>query len=322
MAKKDQLYLGIDLGGTNIQAGLLGADGKLTGTDRLKTKADGGADTVIKRIAKLTDSVLDKAGVKPDDVAGLGIGAPGAVNHKKGVVLNAVNLRWTDFPLAKVLEKELGIPVVVDNDVNVGTWGEYMAGAGKDYDELMGIFVGTGIGGGFVLGGELYHGALMTAGEVGHTVIRGDAPLGQRTLENLASRTNIVNQLKQLILSNHPSVISKLTDGDLDKVRSKILAEAFKQNDDLTLEVIGQAAHYLGASIANAVTLLSLPCVVVGGGLTEALQEDWISLIRDVFEEYVFPPELSKCKIVASKLGDDAGIIGAALLAKQRLEKD
>ena len=322
MAKKDQLYLGIDLGGTNIQAGLLAGKDQLLNTHRLKTKADGGEEVVLSRIVKLVHEVLEKQGVKLDEVAGLGIGAPGAVNHKKGLVINAVNLRWTDFPLAKTLEKELGIPVVVDNDVNVGTWGEYMAGAGKDYDELMGIFVGTGIGGGFVLDGELYHGALMTAGEVGHTVIQADAPLGRRTVENLASRTNIVNQIKQLILSNHPSMISKITDGDLDKVRSKILAEAFEKDDELTREVIGQAAHDIGVTIANAVTLLSLPCVVVGGGLTEALEKPWIELIRDVFDEYVFPRELSKCKIVASKLGDDAGIIGAALLAKQRLEKD
>ncbi len=322
MAKKDRLYLGIDLGGTNIQAGLLDADHKLLASDRLKTKADGGEDAVVKRIVKVVDTVLAKADVKITDVDGLGIGAPGAVNHKKGIVINAVNLRWTDFPLGKQLEKELGIPIVVDNDVNVGTWGEYMAGAGKGHDELLGIFVGTGIGGGLVLNGDLYHGHHLTAGEIGHTVLKADAGLGRRTLENLASRTNIVNQLKQLILANHPSLISELTEGDLARVRSKILAEAFKKEDELTQIVIGQAASYIGVAIANTVTLLSLPCVVVGGGVTEALQTDWIELIRDVFEEYVFPPELSKCKIVASKLGDDAGTIGAALLAKQRLEKD
>lgn len=322
MAKSDKAYIGVDLGGTNIQAGVLDAGGKLLATDRVKTKADGGEDVVVKRIVKVTQAVLEKAGVKPEDVGGLGIGAPGAINHKKGIVINAVNLRWTDFPLAKVLEKELALPIVVDNDVNVGTWGEYKAGAGKGYDDLMGIFVGTGIGGGFVLNGALYHGAMMTAGEVGHTVLRADAPLGQRTLENLASRTNIVNQLKLLIQSNHTSIISELTQGDLDKVRSKILAEAYQREDNLTVRIIGQAAHYLGVSIANAVTLLSLPCIVVGGGVTEALQNDWITLIRDVYEEYVFPPGHSKCKIVASKLGDDAGIIGAALLAKLRLEKD
>ncbi len=322
MAKSDKAYIGVDLGGTNIQAGLLDADGKLIVSDRLKTKADGGEDMVVKRIAKVTLTVLEQADIKPEEIGGLGIGAPGAVNHKKGVVINAVNLRWTDFPLAKVLEEELGIPIIVDNDVNVGTWGEYKAGAGKGYDDLMGIFVGTGIGGGFILDGALYHGAMMTAGEVGHTVLRADAPLGQRTLENLASRTNIVNQLRQLILANHASVITELTQGDLDKVRSKILAEAYQQKDDLTMRVIGQAAHYLGVTIANVVTLLSLPCIVVGGGLTEALQNDWITLIREVYEEYVFPPGHSKCKIVASQLGDDAGIIGAALLAKQRLEKD
>jgi glucokinase len=322
MAKNDQPFVGIDLGGTNIQAGVLGGNEKLIVTDRTKTKADGGTDTVIARIVKLVDSILEQAKLSRKDVGAVGIGAPGAINYKKGIVLNAVNLRWTDFPLAKALEKELGVPVIVDNDVNVGTWGEHQAGAGKGYDELMGIFVGTGIGGGFVLHGNLYHGSLLTAGEVGHTVIRADAPLGRRTLENVASRTSIVNLLKQLILSNHPSIITELTGGDLEKVRSKVLAEAFNRQDELTHQVIGQAAHYIGVTIANAVTLLSLPCVVVGGGVTEALGDPWIKLIRDVFDEYVFPRELSKCKIVASKLGDDAGIIGAALLAKQRLEKD
>lgn len=322
MAKNGKAYIGIDLGGTNIQAGLLDAGGKIVAGDRLKTKADGGEDAVVKRIAKVALTVLEKAGVKPEEVGGLGIGAPGAVNHTKGIVIEAVNLRWTNFPLAKVLQKELGIPVVVDNDVNVGAWGEYKAGAGKGYDDMMGIFVGTGIGGGFILNGELYHGAMMTAGEVGHTVLRADAPLGQRTLENLASRTNIVNQITQLILANHTSLITDLTEGNMSRVRSKILAEAFKQKDELTARVIGQAAHYLGVTIANVVTLLSLPCVVVGGGVTEALQNDWITLIREVYDEYVFPPGHSKCKIVASELGDDAGIIGAALLAKQRLEKD
>ncbi len=322
MAKNDKAYVGIDLGGTNIQAGVLDAKGKLLKTNKTKTKAESGSDSVVKRIADLTRDLLADAGVELKQIGGLGIGAPGAVNHKTGLVINAVNLRWNNYPLADALKKELGVPVVVDNDVNVGAWGEYKAGAGKGHDDMMAVFVGTGIGGGFVLNGELYHGSLLTAGEIGHTVIRGDAPLGQRTLENLGSRANIVNQLQQLIQSNHKSVISDMTDGDMSKVKSRILADAFSQGDPLTRQVIGQAGHYLGVTVANVVTLLSLPCVVVGGGLTEALQDNWIALIREVYEKYVFPQELSACKIVASELGDDAGIMGAALLAKQRLELD
>ena len=322
MAKSGKAYVGIDLGGTNIQAGLLDGDGKLVQTAKTKTKPETGSDAVVKRIADLTSDLLDKAKVKLNDVGGVGIGAPGAVNHKQGVVITAVNLCWNDYPLAKALKKAVGLPLVVDNDVNVGAWGEYKAGAGRGHDDMMAVFVGTGIGGGFVLNGELYHGALMTAGEIGHTIIRGDAPLGQRTLENLASRANIVNQLQQLVQSNHESLVAELTEGDFGRVKSKVLAEAFVKKDELTQQVIGQAAHYLGVAIANTVTLLSLPCVVVGGGLTEALQNDWIELIRDVYEKYVFPSELKVCKILASELGDDAGIIGAALLAKQRLEQD
>jgi len=322
MPKNGKVYVGVDLGGTNVQIGLLDGDGKLIQSGKAKTKAEAGADAVIGRIGKLTRDVVEKAGLMMNDVAGLGIGAPGAIDHKKGRVITAVNLRWDNVPLADALKKEVGVPVVIDNDVNVGAWGEHKAGAGKGFDDLMAVFVGTGIGGGFVLGGELYHGSLMTAGEIGHTVIRADSPRGLRTLENLASRSNIVNQLRQLIDANHASEISDLTSGDLSKVKSKILAEAFRSGDDLTKEVIGQAAHYLGVSIANTVTLLSLPCVVVGGGLTEALGDDWIVLIREVYSKYVFPQELSKCKIVASKLGDDAGTIGAALLAKQWLGND
>ena len=322
MAKQGKAYIGIDLGGTNIQAGLIDADGKLVQTGKTKTKPEGGADAVIERIAKLAGEVQEKSGVKAEAVGGLGIGAPGAVDPSDGTVITAVNLRWDNIPLAKALKKATDHTVVVDNDVNVGAWGEYKAGAGRGHDDMMAVFVGTGIGGGFVLNGQLYHGSMKTAGEIGHTVIKADGPLGQRTLENLASRTSIVNQLRQLILSNHPSVLSDLVDGDFERVKSKILAEAFVKNDGLTRSVIGQAAHYLGVTIANAVTLLSLPCVVVGGGLTEALQDDWIQLIRDVYEEYVFPSGLKACRIVASELGDDAGLIGAALLAKQRLEKD
>ncbi|GAB4197224.1 MAG: ROK family protein [Phycisphaeraceae bacterium] len=322
MTPTNTTYVGVDLGGTNIQAGILDDDGKLLASDKIKTKAENGPEAVIDRIAKLADDLIKQAGVSREQVGGLGIEAPGAVDYKQGLVLNAVNLRWNHVPLGQHLQDRLGIPVVVDNDVNVGTWGEYKAGAGRGHEELMGIFVGTGIGGAFILHGRLYHGSLMTAGEIGHTVLRADAPLGQRTLENLASRTSITNQLKQLIDSNQPSCIPSLVNGNLSKVRSKVLAQAYHQEDRLTREVIGHAARYVAIAIANAVTLLSLPCVVVGGGLTEALQDAWIKLIQDNFRKYVFPNQLFECRILPSELGDDAGVIGAALLAKQRLEKD
>ncbi|MEO1237104.1 MAG: ROK family protein [Planctomycetota bacterium] len=310
--------VGIDLGGTNIQCGVV-ADGKVTHRDNTKTKASEGAEAVIKRIVKLVDGVLDDAELKRSDLAAVGIGAPGAVDIKRGVVLRAVNLGWDDYPLADVLGEELGRPVVVDNDVNVGAWGEHQAGAGKGYDDLLAVFIGTGIGGGLVLNNRVFHGVNHTAGEIGHTLLRADAGLGRRSLEDLASRTNMVNLIKQLVSGGQKSIVPELVEGDLSRVRSKVLGQALKQEDPLTVEVVQRAATYIGMGIANVVTLLSLPCVVVGGGATEAMGKPWMGWIREAFEAHVFPPELRSCKIVPSKLEDDAGLLGAALLASERV---
>ncbi len=306
--------LGIDLGGTNIQCGVV-IDGKVASRDGTKTKAAEGSDAVIKRLVKLCDEVLEKASLNRKDIGALGIGAPGSINIKKGEVIKAVNLGWADFPLRDILSKEMGMPVVVDNDVNVGAWGEHQAGAGKGFDDLFAIFVGTGIGGGLVLNNQIYHGTHHTAGEIGHTLLRADAGLGRRSVEDLASRTNIVNLLRQLIEGGRPSIIPELVDGDFSRIRSKVLSQALKKEDPLTMEVAKRAATYVGMAIANTVTLLSLPCVVVGGGATEAMGKLWMGWIREAFDAYVFPTELQSCKIVASTLQDDAGLLGAGLLA-------
>ncbi|MBB6428498.1 ROK family protein [Algisphaera agarilytica] len=318
MAHETPPTLGIDLGGTNIQCGVV-IDGKVKERDDTKTKAAEGSDAVIQRLVKLCDKVLEQASLKRKDLGAIGIGAPGAINIKKGQVIQAVNLGWNDFPLRDVLSKELGVPVVVDNDVNVGAWGEHQAGAGRGFDDLFAVFVGTGIGGGLILDNKIYHGAKHTAGEIGHTLLRADAGIGRRSVEDLASRTNIVNLLKQLIASGRESVIPELVDGDLSRVRSKVLGQAIKQEDPLTMEVVHRAATYVGISIANTVTLLSLPCVVMGGGATEAMGKTWMKWIREAFEAYVFPEEMKSCKIVASELGDDAGLLGAGILAQNAI---
>lgn len=311
-------YVGVDLGGTNIQVGVLDAQGRVLQRCRKKTKAERGADAVVERIARLVERVIADAGLESADIGGVGVGAPGAIDVERGVVLNAVNLRWTDLPLADRLSERLGLAVMVDNDVSAGAWGEYVAGAGRGHDDLLAIFVGTGIGAGLVLGGELYRGFHSTAGEIGHTVLDADAPLGRRTLEDLASRNSIVNRLVRLIESNHPSMVTQMVDGDWSKVRSRVLAEAAEAGDQLTLDVLADAARYVGIALANAVTLLSLPCAVVGGGLATALGEPWLEQVRANFREKVFPRQLGDCPVLMSKLGDDAGLIGAALLIKSR----
>ncbi len=312
------LYLGVDLGGTNIQCGIVSGK-QVTHRSSTKTKKDQGLDAVLERIAKLLEGIVDDAGLKMSDIAGVGIGAPGVIDFDKGVVTLAVNLGWKDVPLGKLLSKRLdGMPVTLDNDVNVGAWGEYRAGASEKFDSSLAVFIGTGIGGGLIFDGQLFHGHHMTAGEIGHTVYNPFGLTGRRTVENITSRTNLVQHLTQLIHTGHKSVVTELVDGDLSKIRSKVLAKAVEKKDPLTLQVLQHGADALGVAIANAVTLLSLPCVVVGGGLTEAVGEPIVEMVRASFEQHVFPDALRKVKVVPGKLFDDAGVVGAALLARDR----
>lgn len=320
MAKEEKLYIGVDLGGTNIQAGIVNLRGKVLAKAKKKTKADNGGDKVIERICDTCNDCLTEAGLSIKDIDGLGIGAPGATDSKSGVVIEAVNLRWNNFPLAKTLNNKLNIPVIVDNDVNVGAWGEFQVGAGKKQDNMMAVFVGTGIGGGLIINGDLYEGTFGTAGEIGHVVLRSDAPLGRRTLENVASRTAIVSLISNLVKANHPSLISKLCDGNLNNIRSKMIKQAIEENDELVCRVVKDACHYIGVAVAGMVTMLSLPCVVLGGGLTEALGPRIIEWTRKSFDDTVFPKKLKCCKIVEAQLGDNAGLVGAALLAANRLK--
>ena len=320
MAKEEKLYIGVDLGGTNILAGIVNLQGKVLATAKKKTKSEAGTEKIIDRVIATCMQALETAKLTLKDIQALGIGAPGVVDLKTGVVIEAVNLRWTQFPLAKSLNEKLKIPVVVDNDVNVGAWGEYQAGAGKKQDNLLTIFIGTGIGGGLILNGKLYSGALGTAGEIGHTVVHARAPLGRRTLENLASRTAIVNLITSLIKANHPSIITKLCEGNLNNIRSKVIKQAIEEKDELVCRVVQEACYDIGIATANMVTMLNIPCVVFGGGLIEAVGPKIIEWIRKSFDDTVYPSKLRDCKIVEAALGDNAGLVGAALLAAERFK--
>ncbi|MCC6679547.1 MAG: ROK family protein [Phycisphaeraceae bacterium] len=320
---KQKLSIGVDLGGTNIQCGLVNERGQIVHRGSVKTKPENGQAAVADRIAQIISTVAEQGKKKLAELAGVGVGSAGAMDLDKGIVLESPNLRWKNFPLRKELEKRLGVPVVLDNDVNVGAWGEYKAGAGQGFDDLLAVFVGTGIGGGLVLGGKLYQGHHQTAGEIGFITLDADGGLGRRKLEERASRGAIANRLRRLVETNHRDpVLDELTGGDLGKIRSKLLSEAVKRDSVLVKTVLEEAADDVGVAIASAVSLLSLPCVVLGGGLTEALRGWWLDRVRTSFEKNVFPSNLRACKLRISKLHDNAGVIGAALWARQVLDKN
>lgn len=324
----DAPVVGIDLGGTNMQIGVVSpaviADEpeapELMGRSKRKTKAESGPTAVLDRIAEATREACDEAGLKPADLAALGIGAPGGVDPRTGVVREAVNLRWDNLDLGAELSKRLdGVRVVVDNDVNVAVWGENRFGAGRHAQQLLGVWLGTGIGGGLIMDGALYYGHFFTAGEIGHMHLFPHQAPGSRSLEHNCSRTAIANRLAHLIRSNRKSVITELTEGELDKIKSKIIARAWEMNDELTCEVVDFAIEMLGAHIAGIVTLLSLERVLLGGGLTEAMGPRFVERMQTAIRARVFPDVCKGVAIEASALLDDAGVFGAASIAAARV---
>lgn len=344
MARTSKPIVGVDLGGTNINVGIVDARLTLIPGSRVnkKTQAAQGNRVVIDRIAAAVREALDGAGMTARDVSRLGIAAAGAVDSARGVVLKGGNLNFTNVPLAAELQKRLNIKVVVENDVNAAVYGEWKhpAGAITGATEALGVWIGTGVGGGLIINGKLYAGGFFTAGEIGHMTLIPNAPFGRRSLEQNCSRTAISDRLLALIASGHHSSLRAMVDQEkldlLEKakrdvkdkgkltwqfetnkiLRSKAIAVAYHRHDPLVQHVISEAAQLLGTAIGGVVTLLSLPHVVIGGGLTEALGEPWVKSVRAATRAHCFPTELRKVQVVGTKLKDEAGIIGAALLAR------
>ncbi|MFM9956439.1 MAG: ROK family protein [Phycisphaerales bacterium] len=314
--------IGIDLGGTNMQIGVVDAANKVIGRVKKKTKADEGQAAVIDRLIRGIEEACVEAKISVADLASVGIGAPGGIDRKRGVVMEAPNLRWNDVPLAKLLSDRLkNRPVVVDNDVNVAVYGENKLGAGQGADDVLGVWVGTGVGGGLVLNGHLYQGGFGTAGEIGHTVLFPGAALGNRKLEENCSRKFIVLRLARLIRANNPSMLTEVAGGDdkIESVGAGALGECYRKGDDLVKRVVDESADLMGISIAHTVTVLALPLVILGGGLTEALGEAYVKRVQTSLRANAFPERCKSVKVVATKLEDDAGLLGAALLAREEL---
>ena len=317
--------VGVDMGGTKILSAVIDAGGNILGTSKVSTGADEGTSVVIDRIAESIQKAINKSNVDKASIQAIGIGAPGPLDPETGIVIFAPNLGWRDVPLKAELQARTGLPTFVDNDVNVGTLGEHAFGAAQGVQNVVGIFVGTGIGGGIILKGELFHGASKTAGEIGHIIVKADGPrcgCGTRgCLEAIASRTAMAKQFRKAIRKKgKKSVLTKLTDGDLSVIRSGVLVKAIRAKDKLTLKVFKKATKYLGIGIGSIVNFLNPDMIVLGGGVVEALDDTFIDNIRSYAEKYALPNTLNGVQIVRAKLGDNSGILGAAALARQRFE--
>jgi glucokinase len=268
------------------------------------------------------------AGVSWSKLRAVSVGAPGAVDPKQGIVYKAPNLGWENVRLARKLGRLLAVPVLVENDVNAGTMGEYALGAGKGTRDMIGIFVGTGIGGGLVFGGELHEGCRGAAGEIGHMIIEKNGPrcgCGKRgCVEALASRTAMEREVRQAIRHGARSVVLQIMkERKRTRMTSSIIVRALDKNDPLMLQVLKRAQFYLGILVANLVNTLDPEAVVIGGGIAERLGERFVAPIRATAWEFLLRQDgRERIKILRGVLGDNAGALGAAVLARRRLGLD
>ena len=315
--------IGVDLGGTKILSAVVDAQGKVIGQAKKSTHAEKGSTAVIKRIEKAMNEAVEAAGVQKDHVEAIGVGAPGVVDSNRGIVVQLTNLPgWHNVPLARVLQEWRAVPVVVSNDVRVAAVGEHRVGAGQGVHSMVAVFVGTGIGGGVILNDRLWTGWRASAGEVGHMIVLADGPYAvgsgiRGSIEALASRSAIERELRAGLAAGRRSILPELLkEKNSDTITSGILAKAVSRNDPLTIEVLRRAAYYLGLHASALINAFDPEMLIYGGGVIEALGDWLLPQICEVARQHAINKvNLNQVKIVTAKLGDQAGVIGAALMA-------
>ena len=313
-----QFYVGVDIGGSKILTGLFSSSLQLCGTLKIKTKANLGKEAVIERVERAVRDLLSKQGVPLKQIRAIGLGAPGVVI--KGRVINAYNIGWDNVPIKTILRRKLRIPVFVENDCNLFTLGIHRIELKSKPRTMVGCFLGTGFGGGIIINGKLHTGYNHAAGEFGQMAIDKDgiktAHSFRGSLESLASRSGIVRRLRRAVLEGETTLLTEELGSQLKGIRSRHLRMALAEKDLLVKRVIRNVSEDCGIGVAGLISAFGPEYVVLGGGVIEALEKTMLPIIRKTAEAHVLPGTLRGIKIIASKMGDDGGIYGAALHAQ------
>lgn len=304
--------IGLDIGGTKLLGAVFNAQGQIIDKEKNSSKAEEGFDTVMKQIHKTIDSLVERNQIK---IEGIGIGVPGTVNQD-GYVVFTPNLPLGDYDLAKDLSTRYGVPVRVGNDVNLGTYGEYME-LGITHKNVIGLFPGTGLGGGIIINRNLYIGQ-GTAGELGHIVVQKDGVdcnCGNRgCLESYASKKGIIKYIQNQLKKKRECELSE--DVLNGMIKSSKLKRAFDNNDEVVVEAMDQFKEYLGLGIGIIINIFNPDLIIIGGGIIDAFGPKLLDGIRKHATGYALPYLFDKTDVLSSRLGDDAVIFGGYHLIK------
>lgn len=312
--------LGVDLGGTKVETALVDGVGHVLASHRRSTNPQKGAEAVVEDVVTCVETCLGEAG---RIAQGLGIGVAGQVDRATGVVRFAPNLGWRDVDLQARLERALGIRVVVSNDVRTATFGEWLHGAGQGVDDMVCLFVGTGIGGGIVSGGQLLDGCSNTAGELGHlTIVTGGRNChcpNQGCLEAYAGGWAIAERAQEAVRA-HPGDGKRLIAlaGRIQDISAATVTQAYSDGDPLAHRLVEETAQYLASGVVSIVNAINPCLLVLGGGVIQGLPE-FVPMIENTVRVSALEAAVEGLRIVAAALGDKAGVIGAAALARSQI---
>ncbi|MBS5927105.1 MAG: ROK family protein [Clostridium sp.] len=305
--------IGVDLGGTKISTAISTIEGNILANVVLPTKAEEGETAVLGRIVQSIDEVIVGSSTSIDEIEAIGIGSPGPLDAKKGIIITTPNLPFKDYNLVQPLKEKYNIPVYLDNDANAAAIGEYMFGAGKGKDSIVYFTVSTGVGGGAVLDGKVYRGHTSNALEIGHTTVDPNGPrcncgnLG--CLEAISSGTAIARKGKEAVSTNVETSLKKY-----DTVTSYEVFKEAEAGDEVAKDIIDNALTYLGIGVANAIATFDPEMIIIGGGVSKA-GDIVFNTVKKVVNKRCFKSMAESCEIVPAGLGSDAGVVGAVALA-------
>jgi glucokinase len=317
-------YVGVDIGGTTIKMAIINTYGEMITKWEIPTNIEDKGKHITTDICKAIFTKMDELNEPKSKLAGIGVGAPGFINMDTGFIYKAVNIGWTDFPLKDRLEVETGLPVVVDNDANLAALGEMWRGAGDGAKNLLAVTLGTGVGGGLIANGNILHGVNGMAGEIGHitSIATGGAPCNcgkTGCLETIASATGIARIATEMVNENTDSELSAILIRK-GKLTAKDVFDCAKNEDKIALQVIDEVCFHLGLAIANLANAINPEKIVIGGGVSKA-GDILLRYLNKHFKLYALPRVAEGAEITIATLGNDAGVIGAVWLIKQKISK-
>ena len=310
--------LGIDLGGTNIVAGVVDENFNIVATAKRKTNCPRPAEEIVNDMAEISLEAIAKAGIKVEDIESAGVGSPGSINPTDGVVVYSNNLGFFNLPLSELLKEKTGIDFYLDNDANAAAYGELIAGAGKGVNNFVMITLGTGVGGGAIIDGKMLTGSNYAGAELGHTVIDINGQMcscgRQGCFEAYASATALIRQTKQAMVKYPSSVMWDIVKGNIDAVNGLTAFDAMRKGDEAGKAVVDKYVYYLSVGIANMINIFQPEILCIGGGVSKEGDNIVVPLQKIVDGENYARLMEKKAVIKAAELGNDAGIIGAAYL--------